>query len=44
MVIEERDLIYPRNADKTKRDIYYNYYSINHLRRLCEKGYLEEDR
>lgn len=44
MVIEERDLIYPRNADKTKRDIYYNYYSINHLRRLCEKGYLEEER
>jgi len=44
MVIEERDLIYPRNADKTKRDIYYNYYSVNHLRRLCEKGYLEEER
>lgn len=44
MVIEERDLIYPRNPDKTKRDIYYNYYSINHLRRLCEKGYLEEER
>jgi hypothetical protein len=44
MVIEERDLIYPRNADKTKRDIYYNYYSINHLRRLSEKGYLEEER
>jgi type I restriction-modification system DNA methylase subunit len=44
MVIEERDLIYPRNADKTKRDIYYNYYSMHHLRRLSEKGYLEEER
>jgi len=44
MVIEERDLIYPRNDNKTKRDIYYNYYSISHLRRLCEKGYLEEER
>jgi methylase of polypeptide subunit release factors len=44
MVIEERDLIYPKNADRKKRDIYYNYYSIARLRKLCERNYLEEDR
>ncbi len=44
MVIEERNLIYPANADKTKREIYYEYYSVNHLRRLCEKRYLADQR
>ncbi|HDY88297.1 MAG TPA: restriction endonuclease [bacterium] len=42
MVIEERNLIYPKKADKRKRDIYYNYYSISNLRRLCEKRYLRD--
>ena len=28
MVIEERDLIYPKNADRKKRDIYYSFYSL----------------
>ena len=44
MVIEERNLIFPDNADKTKREIYYQYYSVNHLRRLCEKLYLADQR
>ena len=37
MVIEERNLIYTKDADKKKIDIYYNYYSVHHLRKLCEK-------
>jgi type I restriction-modification system DNA methylase subunit len=44
MVIEERDLIYPKTADRKKRDIYYNFYSIARLRKLCENNFLEEDR
>jgi hypothetical protein len=42
MVIEERDLIYPKGADKKKRDIYYNYYSVEHLRKICEKRFLAD--
>lgn len=44
MVIEERDLIYPKTADRNKREIYYNFYSLARLRKLCEKKYMEEDR
>ena len=44
MVIEERDLIYPKTADRKKRDIYYNFYSLARLRKLCEKNCMEEDR
>ncbi|MEA3415014.1 MAG: DNA methyltransferase, partial [Thermodesulfobacteriota bacterium] len=44
MVIEERNLIFPDNADKIKREIYYQYYSVNHLRKLCEKLYLADQR
>lgn len=44
MVIEERDLIYHKNADRKKRDIYYSFYSLARLRKLCEKNYLEEDK
>jgi len=43
MVIEERDLIYPKNVDRKKREIYYNFYSIARLRKLCERTFLEED-
>lgn len=43
MVIEERDLIYPKGADRKKRDIYYHFYSLARLRKLCEKNFLEED-
>ena len=42
MVIEERNLIYPPNADQRKVRIYYDYYSIGHLRRHCEKVHLLE--
>ena len=44
MVIEERNLIFPDNADKKKRGIYYEYYSVNHLKRLSEKLYLADQR
>ncbi|NQU03227.1 MAG: restriction endonuclease, partial [Syntrophaceae bacterium] len=43
MVIEERDLIYPKTVDREKRDIYYNFYSIARLRKLCERTFFEED-
>lgn len=42
MVIEERDLIYPKECDKKKKSIYYDYYSVNRLRRLSEKRYLAD--
>ena len=42
MVIEERDLVFPKDADRKKRDIYYNYYSINRLRKLAGKRYLAD--
>lgn len=44
MVIEERNLVFPIGADKTKRDIYYNYYSVSRLRRLVGKRYLADSR
>jgi hypothetical protein len=36
MVIEERDLVYPRDADPKQRNIYYDFYSLRRLRRLSE--------
>ena len=42
MVIEERDLIFPRGADLTKKNIYYRYYSLNRLRRLAEKRHFAD--
>ncbi|MBU1086179.1 MAG: SAM-dependent methyltransferase [Candidatus Omnitrophica bacterium] len=44
MVIEERNLIFSKDADKIKRDIYYKYYSVNSLRNLCEKSYIADER
>ena len=44
MVIEERNLIFPDNADKNKREIYYEYYSIDRVRKLSEKQYLADQR
>ena len=44
MVIEERHLIFSKDADHQQRYIYYNYYSINRLRKLCEKRYLADTR
>ena len=37
MVIEERDLVFPSNSQKEKRDVYYDYYSVSRLRQLSEK-------
>ncbi|MEQ9186978.1 MAG: hypothetical protein RLP15_04535 [Cryomorphaceae bacterium] len=40
LVIEERNLIYPAERDEDlnqKRDIYYNYYSIQRLTKLVER-------
>ncbi|RLC46724.1 MAG: restriction endonuclease, partial [Candidatus Cloacimonadota bacterium] len=42
MVIEERGLIFADDVPKEKRDIYYNYYSLNRIRNLSEKRYLAE--
>jgi len=44
MVIEERNLVFPADADKDKREIYYEFYSVNHLKKLCEKRYLADQR
>jgi hypothetical protein len=42
MVIEERDLIFPKNSDRKQRDIYYRYYSLNRLRKLSEKRHFAD--
>ena len=42
MVIEERDLVYPKKANRKQRDIYYRYYSIQRLRKLGEKRYFAD--
>lgn len=42
MVIEERDLIYPKKANRKQRDIYYRFYSIQRLRKLGEKRYFAD--
>lgn len=44
MVIEERDLVFPPETPKAKRDIYRHYYSVQRLRLLSEKRYLANRR
>jgi type I restriction-modification system DNA methylase subunit len=44
MVIEERGLVYPSNAEARHRDIYQQYYSLQRLRRLAEKRHLADQR
>jgi len=44
MVIEERDLVFPPETPKNKRDIYRHYYSVQRLCRLSEKRYLADHR
>jgi hypothetical protein len=44
LVIEERNLVFPEGISRDKRDIYRDYYSINRLRRLCDKPYILEQR
>ena len=35
LVIEERHLVFERDADPSKRNIYYAYYSLQSLRKRC---------
>lgn len=35
LVIEERHLVYEKNADQKKRALYYSYYSLQNLRKRC---------
>jgi len=42
MVIEERDLVYLRDAERRLRDIYYRHYSIQRQRRLAEKRHFAD--
>lgn len=51
MVIEERNLVFPepeKEASKAEhqrwRKIYYDYYSVNRLRRLSEKPYFANEK
>lgn len=44
LVIEERNLVYPLSPSMEKRDLYYEYYSLQRLRRLSEKRYLADKR
>ena len=44
MVIEERDLIFTKSTAKSKKDLYYKYYSVGRLRKLSEKRYLADKR
>ena len=44
LVIEERNLVFPENSGRDKRDIYREYYSISRLRQLCGKPYILEQR
>jgi len=44
LVIEERDLVYAPKADKAKRRIYADFYSLQRLRRMAEKRYLADRR
>lgn len=44
MVIEERGLVFPNDANPKHRDIYQNYYSLQRLRRLAEKRHLADQR
>lgn len=44
MVIEERDLVFPPDIPKGKRDIYRSYYSVQRLRLMSEKRYLADKR
>lgn len=38
-VIEERGLVFSKDVSAKSKDIYYKYYSLSSLRKLCEKNY-----
>lgn len=44
MVIEERGLVFPDEVDIKKKMIYYGYYSVSCLRKLCEKRFVLDEK
>lgn len=44
MVIEERDLVFPSDVPRKKREIYCKFYSVTRLRRLSNRRYLADPR
>jgi hypothetical protein len=44
MVIEERNLVYDREAKDEQRRIYYDFYSLQRLRQLSENRFLADAR
>jgi hypothetical protein len=42
MVIEERDLVFAPKTPRGQRDTYFKYYSVQRLRGLSEKRFLED--
>jgi len=44
MVTEERNLVYPDQHNKKLRDIYYQFYSVERLRRMVDKRFLADAR
>ena len=44
MVIEERDMVFPADAPRSRRDIHQRFYSVTRLRHLSEKRYLADPR
>jgi len=44
LVIEERGLVFPAQAQASHREMYYRHYSLQRLRRLSEKRHLADHR
>lgn len=44
LVIEERGLVFPADAESAHREMYYRFYSLQRLRRLSEKQHLADPR
>lgn len=44
LVIEERGLVFPADAESTNREMYYRFYSLQRLRCLSEKQHLADPR
>jgi uncharacterized protein (DUF433 family) len=42
MVIEERNLVFPQDIDIKFKKLYYQFYSLNRLRKVAEKIYLRD--
>ncbi|MDD2464830.1 MAG: hypothetical protein PHI97_12610 [Desulfobulbus sp.] len=44
LVIEERGLVFPTDAESAHREMYFRFYSLQRLRRLSEKQHLADPR